>query len=410
MYTFRKSYINNALKTLKFQTFSEIQEKIIPYAVKGRDVIGASETGSGKSHAFLLPIFEMLEEDIAYPQALIITPTRELATQLEKMAKAIATHSEKTIDIRTYKGGTDRDRELQRLKKSQPQIIIGTPGKIYDLVLKENALKIHKVNTLVIDETDMAMDEGFMNELEAIVSTVRKDTQLMVFSATIPKHLQHFIQKSMNNPHKVILDQKRLKNLDINHHFLRTTPEDRINTLEKLLETFNPYLAMIFTNTKEDAEMLSSHLHSKNFKVTALHGDLSPRHRKQVLRDIEKLNVQYIVASDMASRGIDIKGVSHIINFDFPRDMTFYIHRSGRTGRMGMSGDVYTLYTDKNKEAFDFLMKEEVSFQFITVKNKEIVIKESDEKILRRAHQKHLHKKQQTTRQKTNQSSRKRVK
>ena len=406
MHTFQKSYINNALKALKFQTFTEIQEKIIPYAIKGRDVIGASETGSGKSHAFLLPIFENLDEDKQHVQAVIVTPTRELANQIEKFAREIAEHAKKHIDIRSYKGGTDRDKEIARLKKKQPQIVIGTPGKIFDLMVKENVLNIHPARTVVIDETDMALDRGFMEEIEAIVSTVRSDAQLMVFSATIPKHLEHFIQKSMKHPHKVILDKKRLKNLDLDHYFIRTTEEDRRTTLEKLLTKLNPYLAIIFTNTKEDAATLSSHLRGLGYKVTALHGDLKPRERKQVLRDIDKLHVQYVVASDMASRGIDIKGVSHIINYDFPRDMTFYIHRSGRSGRMGMSGEVYTLYTKKNQDAFDFLMKEEVSFEFLTFRKGELVTKESDSQVLTRAHQKHVHQKEK----RLNPKSRKRVK
>ncbi len=406
MYQFKKSYINNALKALEFQTFTEIQEKIIPFAIKGRDIIGASETGSGKSHAFLLPIFEQLDESLNNVQALIISPTRELASQIEKFAKEIASYYEGHISIKSFKGGSDREREIAWLKNNQPQIVIGTPGKLYDLLVKENVLKIHTAKTLVIDETDMALDQGFMKEIEAIASTVKKESQMMVFSATIPKHLEHFVQKSMHHPHKVILDKKRLKHLDINHYFLRTTEENRLNDLESLLKTFNPYLAIIFTNTKEEASQLSGHLRRLKYQVTALHGDLSPRERKQVLRDIDKLNVQYIVASDMASRGIDIKGISHIINYNFPKDMTFYIHRSGRTGRMKQSGDVYTLYTKKNQQAFDFLVKEEVSFEFVALKKGELITKETDQQVLTRAYQKNVHHKQNRMQS----QSRKRVK
>ncbi len=406
MYSFKKSYINNALKALEFQTFTEIQEKIIPYAIKGRDIIGASETGSGKSHAFLLPIFEQLDESLKKVQAVIVSPTRELASQIEKFAKEIASYYEGHISIKSFQGGSDREKEIAWLKNNQPQIVIGTPGKLYDLLVKEHVLKIHTAKTLVIDETDMALEQGFMKEIEAIASTVKKDSQMMVFSATIPKHLEHFVQKSMHHPHKVILDKKRLKHLDINHYFLRTTKESRLTDLEALMKTFNPYLAIIFTNTKEDAAWLGGHLRSLKYKVTTLHGDLSSRERKQSLRDIDKLNVQYIIASDMASRGIDIKGVSHIINYEFPKDMTFYIHRSGRTGRMKMSGDVYTLYTKKNQDAFDFLMKEEVAFEFITLKKGEIVTKETDKQVLTRAYQKNVQHKQDTIKQ----QSRKRVK
>jgi len=385
MIMFKKSYLNEALKDLNFRKMTEIQEKIIPKAIKGKDVIGASETGSGKTHAFLLPIFENLDETKEEVQTVILSPTRDLAVQIEKMAKHLASFSDTPIDIRLYSGGTDRNREIARLQKSQPQIVIGTPGKIYDFAIKENLLKIYKAQTLIIDETDMALDIGFIKEIEAITSVAGENTQLMVFSATIPRHLQSFIKKSMNNPVEVILDHRRLEKLDISHHFLKTAREKRLETLDKLLDAINPYLAIIFANKKDEVKEIAAHLKSKNLKVSPLHGDLSARERKQVLRDIEKLEVQYIVASDMASRGIDIEGVSHIINYSFPSDMSFYIHRTGRTGRMGRSGKAYTLYTDKSHYAFKELLKENIALHFIDIKSGRIVEKNKDEKILKQA-------------------------
>ncbi len=394
MITFNRDYINNALKTLNFQSFTQIQEEIIPEALKGRDCIGVSETGSGKTHAFLLPIFDALTHgESKGVQALIIAPTRELAAQIESMAKAIGEHAPNRIDIRSYYGGSDRTREIERLKKTQPDIAIGTPGKLADLAIKENVLKIHTAKHVVIDEADMALEQGFIDTLHTLTSKVGHNAQLMVFTATLPKHLQRFVEKSMRNPKQVILDTLRLKNLDIRHRFMRTTDEGRMQTLLKLLPTFNPYLGLIFTNTKDDAQMLKGVLHREGYSVTALHGDLSQRERKQAMRAIDTLNVQYIVASDMASRGMDIKGVSHIINYDFPPKMHFYIHRSGRTGRMGMSGEVITLYNKRDHEAFEYLQKEEVRFEFIDVKKGEIIVKDSDKDVMKQAQKRYEYQK-----------------
>lgn len=375
---FKKPYLYNALEGMNFQSFTEIQKEIIPEALKKRDVIGVSETGSGKTHAFLLPVFDALIAEERRVQTVILAPTRELAEQILKMARELMTYTDENLDVRIYTGGRDRVREIERLKKSQPQVVIGTPGKVHDLAIQENLLKIHTADTLVIDEADMSLEIGFMKDLEAIAYTVGKDAQLMVFSATMPDHLHAFIKKSMHQPHEVVLNKKRLAGLDIRHRFVKARPENRLDTLDRVLKAINPYLALIFANTKEDVELIASHLHQKDLDVTYLHGDLRPRERKQVLRDVASLNVQYIVASDMASRGIDIEGVSHIINFAFPKDMNFYIHRVGRTGRMGRSGTAITFYDDGDEQAFEFLTKEEVPLDFCDVADGEFVSKKPD--------------------------------
>ena len=397
MMKFKNDYIHNALNALNFQTFSEIQEKVIPYALKGRDVIGVSETGSGKTHAFLLPLLDNLDNpsNLKYAQALIVAPTRELAKQIESMIKAITEHADFPVDIRTFAGGSDRNREIERLKKHQPDIVIGTPGRLEDLIIKEKVLHVHTVKTFVIDEADMALDQGFIETLGRLASIVNTKAQMMVFTATLPKHLKHFVEKSMHHPHQVILDTMRLKELKIRHQFMRSARENRDQDLLKLLGAFNPYLALIFTNSKDDAERLKALLYQEGLSVTALHGDLSARQRKQVMREIDNLKVQYIVASDMAARGMDIKGISHIVNYEFPRKMHFYIHRSGRTGRMGMEGEVITLYDKRDHEAFAYLEKEHVRFEFITVKNGEIVVRENDREVIKKTQKKYEYKNKQ---------------
>ncbi len=369
---FAKPYLYNALEGMNFQSFTDIQKKIIPAALKGRDVIGVSETGSGKTHAFLLPIFDRIVETDKRVQSIIVSPTRELADQLYRFAKEVSEYTSVPIDIRLYTGGRDRAKEIERLKKSQPQIVIGTPGKLVDLGVKENVLKLYTARQFVIDEADMSLEIGFLNELEVLVNTVKHDAQLMVFSATFPDFLKHFVKKSMRGPYEAILSKKRLASLNIRHRFIKTD-KDRVRTLERVLDVINPYLALIFANRIEDVEAIASHLKTRDLDVTKLHGDLAPRERKQVIRDIEKLNVQYIVASDMASRGIDIEGISHIINVAFPEDMTFYIHRVGRSGRMGQSGEAITLYTSDDDDKFDFLKKEEIPLDFSHIENGELI-------------------------------------
>ncbi len=385
MKIFNKDYLNATLDALKFKQWTDIQAQVIPAAKKGRDIIGVSETGSGKTHAFLLPIFDQINAEKAEIQALILAPTRELAKQIETMARFIVKQADETIHIRTFSGGEDRMKEISRLKTSRPHIVIGTPGKIYDLAIKERVLPLHKVKHLVIDEADMSLDSGFLNDLEAIINTVSKEAQFMVFSATMVKSLRDMLKKVMHHPLEVVFEKQNLAQLPIKHHFIKVNPDKILNTLTELLKTMNPYLGLVFANTKEEAKATYQHLRQAGYKVTAMHGDMSARERKQALRDIESLNVQYIVASDMASRGIDIKGITHVINLGFPKDMSFYIHRSGRTGRMGQSGHVFTFYTDRSHESFKALLKENVTLNFMDIKRGELVKKQADDAMLKRA-------------------------
>jgi len=379
---FSKKYINDAIKDLKFETFTAIQNKVIPEALSGKDIIGTSETGSGKTHAFLLPLFEKMDESIKDVQIVVLSPTRELAQQLYDVATHIASFSEVPIDVRAYMGGKDRSREIDRLKKSQPQIVIGTPGKIHDLVIKENVLKVYTANALVIDEADMALEIGFLEDIDRVAQTMNDKLQMMVFSATIPEKLEQFLRKYMTSPVEFHLSDASLKTLNIEHIFIRSTKADKIKKLDQILDSINPYLALIFINKKEDIEAISTHLREKGLKAVELHGDLPSRKRKQVLREIDNLSVQYIVASDIAARGLDIEGVSHVINLDLPHDMDFYTHRVGRTGRMKTSGVAFTLYDEDNYEAFEYLKKRGVEILYKEFKKDELVEKKKKEQFV----------------------------
>lgn len=369
----KKDFILRAIKKLGFTKFTEVQEKVIPVARKKTDIIGCSQTGSGKTHAFLIPIFENLDLENKDVQVVICSPTRELANQIYKNARQIAEESDVFIDIRKYTGGSNRVKEIERLEKSQPSIVIGTPGKIKDLAVKENVLNIYKADTFIVDEADMALEIGFLEDIDTIAGLMKEDLQMMVFSATIPESLKPFLRKYMNNPFEVYIKPRELSSLNIEHIFIPIKSSDKERVLHNLLEVINPYVAIIFCNTKEVVEELGTDLYAKGYKVTKIHGNIPPRERKRVMERVNKGEFQYIVASDIASRGIDIDGVSHVINYELPKDMEFYVHRSGRTGRANYTGQAISLYSVNDDKYIDFLENKGINIVYQDIKDGELV-------------------------------------
>lgn len=338
-----KDYINVALEDLRFEQPTEVQRKLIPLVLSGRDLVGESKTGSGKTHTFLLPIFQKLDEDLGQVQVVITAPSRELATQIYQAARQIAQFSDKEVRVSNFVGGTDKARQIEKLQNSQPHIAIGTPGRIYDLV-KSGALAIHKAGVLVVDEADMTLDLGFLNEVDKIAASLPKDLQFLVFSATIPQKLQPFLKKYLSNP---VIEQIKTKTViadTIDNWLVSTKGRDRNNQILAITKNLQPYLAMIFVNTKTRADELHSFLMANGLRVAKIHGDIPPRERKRIMNQVKHLDFDYIVATDLAARGIDIEGISHVINDAIPQDLSFFIHRVGRTGRNGLAGTAITFY------------------------------------------------------------------
>ena len=358
-----KTYIKNALADLNFAELTQIQQEVIPLALKKTDIIGQSQTGSGKTHAFLIPIFEALNEEEQKVQVIITTPTRELAEQIYNVALHIASFSETPISIARYMGGTDKERQVAKLK-SQPQIVIGTPGRIKDLAINERALLVHTAKIFVIDEADMTLEAGFLQDIDQIAGTMSKDLQMMVFSATIPVGLKPFLKKYMQSPEHIHISPRQQTAVKIEHILYPTKHRPRIEVLKKILPALNPYLAVIFANTKKNAAEISRELTSAGFKVGEIHGDLDPRKRRQVMNRIRNLEFQYIVATDIAARGIDIEGISHVINFELPADLEFYIHRTGRTARGSFDGIAITLFDTGEEESLAQLESRGISFAY----------------------------------------------
>ena len=358
-----KPYIKKALEDLNFIELTPIQQAVIPLALKKTDIIGQSQTGSGKTHAFLIPIFEALNEGDEKVQAIITTPTRELAEQIYTVALHIASFSEAPIAIARYMGGTDKERSIAKLK-TQPQIVIGTPGRIKDLAINERVLLVHTAKIFIVDEADMTLEAGFLQDIDQIAGTMDKNLQMMVFSATIPVGLKPFLKKYMKQPQHVHISPRQQTAVKIEHILYPTKHRPRIEVLKKILPAINPYLAVIFANTKKNAAEIARELTAAGFKVGEIHGDLDPRKRRQVMNRIRNLEFQYIVATDIAARGIDIEGISHVINFELPADLEFYIHRTGRTARASFDGIAITLFDTGEEMALSQLEARGISFSY----------------------------------------------
>ena len=365
-----KEYIQEALRDLNFVEATPVQEKLIPVVLSGRDLVGESKTGSGKTHTFLLPIFQMLDEEADSVQAVITAPSRELAAQIYQAARQLASFSEKEIRVANYVGGTDKTRQIGKLESSQPHIVIGTPGRIYDLV-ESGDLAIHKAKTFVVDEADMTLDMGFLATVDKIAGRLPKDLQFLVFSATIPQKLQPFLKKYLSNP---VIEQIKTKTViadTIENWLLSTKGRDKNAQIYQISQLLQPYLAMIFVNTKTRADELHSYLTTQGLKVAKIHGDIAPRERKRIMNQVKNLDFEYIVATDLAARGIDIEGVSHVINDAIPQDLSFFVHRVGRTGRNGLPGTAITLYQPSDDSDIRELEKMGIKFTPKMIKDDE---------------------------------------
>ncbi len=369
-----KEYVGNYLKDQHFKEFTPIQKEVLKNLKVNKNMIAQSKTGSGKTLAFLVPIFNKLNINEEKVSAVICVPTRELADQIYKVATEVASYSPKKIDIRLYAGGTNRNDEIRRLENKTPQIVIGTPGKILDLATKTTVLPLYTADYFVVDEADMCFDAGFINDLNKIYQMIT-DKKTMIFSATINENLKNSLAKYLNTKLIIKIDNKELQNLNIEHWLLPIKSSDKYEMLSRIFKIINPYLALIFANTKERVDNVADSLKKQGYKVAVIHGGLDNRERKRIMKQIHDLKFQYIVASDIAARGIDIEGVSHIINFDLPSDYEFYIHRTGRTGRASMDGIAISLYDFDNEEYIKKIEKKGIVFKNKEIKNGEFIDK-----------------------------------
>lgn len=365
---------------LGFKKPTDIQEKVIPKVLKNRNVIAQSPTGSGKTHAFLLPILQKIIVDERKVQTLIVLPTRELAIQINEELKKI-----KGDDINSVllTGGSDRVREGEKLKTSQ--IVLGTPGRIVEHI-KANTLNLTKLRTICFDEADMIFDLGYDEELDVILSQLNSSIQTLLFSATFSTQLQNTFAKHLVNPEIIIMQTKSFKKDSITNYLINDKVARKNEELLKLVNYINPFVCLIFCSKRDEVDEVFDYLASSGVtNIVKLHSKLEPRKRKKILLDLRENKFQFIVASDIAARGIDIDGVSHVINYSLS-DEKYFIHRIGRTGRFDRSGETYTFYNVELEELINRYEKKGLEFKLVKF-DKDLNLVNAGERKMRKTRQ-----------------------
>ncbi|MFD2116161.1 DEAD/DEAH box helicase [Paenibacillus yanchengensis] len=323
-----------------------IQQQAIPHAMNNKDIIAMAQTGTGKTLAFALPILQKIDPNKQQTQALILTPTRELAIQITTEIKKYALPLQITI-LSAY-GGQDVDAQIRKLKHN-PNIIVATPGRLLDHMQRET-INLGKLETLVLDEADQMLHMGFLTDVETIIHRTPRSRQTMLFSATMPDKIKQLAQQYMQTPIDIRIKAEKVTLKNIKQVIVETTDRSKQRTLIQLLEMYTPYLAVIFCRTKVRAKKLNEALQEHGFEADELHGDLSQAKREQVMKKFRDAKLQLLVATDVAARGIDVEGITHVFNYDTPPDGEHYIHRIGRTGRAGSEGIAITLATPYDKQ------------------------------------------------------------
>lgn len=336
-----KHEILRGLTQMGFEAATPIQEEIIPYALEGKDVIGQAQTGTGKTAAFGIPLLEGIDPAGKHVQALVLTPTRELAIQvaeeLNKIGKYLDVHA-----LPIY-GGQDIVRQIRELKK-RPQVIVATPGRFMDH-MRRKTIRLHEIHKVVLDEADEMLSMGFIEDIELILKEVPEERQTLLFSATMPNRLQHISQQFMNDPVSIKVKAKEMTVPSIEQIYFEVQEKQKFETLCRLLAIHQPELAIIFGRTKRRVDELTEALKVRGYEVEGIHGDLKQGARDSAIGKFKRGTIDILVATDVAARGLDISGVTHVFNFDLPQDTESYVHRIGRTGRAGKEGIAITFVT-----------------------------------------------------------------
>lgn len=344
-------------KTLKANGFIEptpIQRQAIPILLTGKDVIAQAQTGTGKTMAFVLPILERIDKSLPAIQALVVTPTRELALQITTEVRKITADLD-GIQVLSVYGGQDVEQQMKKLKGGQ-HIVIATPGRLLDH-LRRGTVNLSEVKMLVLDEADQMLHMGFLPEVETIIDNTRNSRQTLLFSATMPKPIKTLAKKYMNHPVEVHIESKKITVEEIEQWVVETTDRAKQATLRYLIDTYRPFMAIIFCRTKRRASTLNEALLSFGYQSDELHGDLTQAKREAVLKKFRETKLQLLVATDVAARGLDVEGVTHVFNYDIPHDAESYIHRIGRTGRAGGEGLAITLVAPKDRQYLELIEK-----------------------------------------------------
>ncbi|WP_098748012.1 DEAD/DEAH box helicase [Paenibacillus sp. EZ-K15] len=340
-----------AITELGFEEATPIQSQSIPIALTGRDMIGQAQTGTGKTAAFGLPLIHKIAKEEERIVALIMTPTRELAIQVaEEIGKLSRFKGIRSLAI--Y-GGQDIGRQIRALKK-KPQIIIGTPGRLLDHINRKT-IRLDDVQTVVLDEADEMLDMGFMEDIQSILKLVPEERQTLLFSATMPANIQKLASQFLKDPEHVSVIPKHVSAPLIDQAYIEVPERQKFEALSRLLDMESPELAIVFGRTKRRVDELAEALQKRGYSADGLHGDLSQHQRDTVMRKFRDGSIDVLVATDVAARGLDVSGVTHVVNFDLPQDPESYVHRIGRTGRAGKEGTAWSFVTPREMDHLYFI-------------------------------------------------------
>jgi ATP-dependent RNA helicase CshB len=347
-------YIKEKLEQLGFKTTTPIQDGVFKLFSSKKHLVGLAPTGTGKTHAYLLPILSKINKDIENVQAVILVPTNELVNQVLRML----TDVDSEVKVKAYIGSSDKQREVEWLSKYQPQIVITTPKRLFEYVVELNCLKIQHAKYFVMDEADMMFDYDFLSHIDTILSSMPK-AKYMLFSATIQESMEPFIKQYFGQYD--LIDTSKQDKLNIEYRLINIKYQNRLEALLTLTKHLNPYLCFIFVSKKENQDSVYEALQHEGLNVISLNASIGVKKRSKIIEDIINLKYQYVVTSDLAARGLDFK-ISHVIHYDLPHMLEFFFHRSGRTGRMGDSGIVLTFMSVDDHRKIDKIRQKGITF------------------------------------------------
>ena len=349
-----------ALNDMGFEEPTPIQQEAIPVAMSGKDMIGQAQTGTGKTAAFGLPVLERVDGTNRHVQVVILSPTRELAIQVAEELNKMAQYTE--IQALPIYGGQDINRQFRSLRKN-PQIIVATPGRLMDH-MDRGSINFDHVKVVVLDEADEMLNMGFVDDINKILSAVPEERQTLLFSATMPKAIQTLAETYLTEPTLIRMKPTQVTMDLIEQYYLEVQDRQKFDVLCRLFDIQTPDLAIIFTRTKRRVDEVTEGLKKRGYMAEGIHGDLSQPKRDSVIRQFREGTIDILVATDVAARGLDISGVSHVYNYDMPQDPESYTHRVGRTGRAGKAGQAFTFVIPREMEhlrAIERLTKRQIA-------------------------------------------------
>lgn len=355
-----------AITELGFEQPTDIQAQAIPHLLGGdRDLIGLAQTGTGKTAAFGLPLLERIDPEARHVQALVLAPTRELGQQIAKQLEVFSKYLPAISTLAVY-GGANIGVQIKALKRPQ-QVVIATPGRLIDLA-ERKAIRLDQVEYIVMDEADEMLNMGFRDELDRILSFTPESKRTWLFSATMPKEIRRMVNTYMDNPVEVRVNQNQEVNKNIEHFFAVVRATDKAEALMRFLDLDHAIRGVVFCRTKRDTQNLAEELLRGGYRADALHGDLSQAQRDRVMRRFRENDLQVLIATDVAARGIDVNDLTHVFHFSLPDDLPYYTHRSGRTARAGKQGVSIAFINRKEKSKINRLISElDIPFNQIMV-------------------------------------------